>query len=66
MAETHKISTIHTHTHTHTSMIVMSLNCHNVKKVSSERYKYDDMNTGAYNYTFLSCAEETTVGDNDV
>jgi len=34
--------------------------------VSAERYKYDDMNTGAHNFTFLSCAGETTVGYNDV
>lgn len=47
-------------------MIVMSLNCHNVKKVSSNRYKYDNTNTGAHHFTFLSCAEETTVGHNDV
>lgn len=43
------------------------MNCHNVKKkVSLERYKYDDRNTGAHNFTFLSCAEETTVGHNDI
>jgi len=82
MTETHKISIIHTHTHTYThththtyiyiyvyvyiddSRIVELSACK--RKVSSERYNCDDINTGAHNFTFLSCAKETTVGHNDV
>ena len=47
-------------------MIFMSLKRHNVRSISSKRYKYDDISTGAHNSTRNSCATETTVGHNDV
>jgi hypothetical protein len=60
MVETYKISIIHIHTYIDYFVVII------LKKVSSKRCRYGDMNTGAHNFTFLSCAKGTPVGHNDV